>query len=131
MSSLVYSLPTLSDMRARVQDVFEKRACLFQLRAGRAILERRDTILIAPTGVGKTLAFWMPLVFNNGGILLVITALNILGAQNQLELEAAGITAKAVTAENATDELYKVSTFSSRMPVAHDLFRSLRQLSVA
>ncbi|KAF8587808.1 hypothetical protein K439DRAFT_1299193, partial [Ramaria rubella] len=62
----------------------------------------RDLILIAPTGSGKTLPFWMPLLFNDGGITVVIMALNVLGAQNQRDLEAAGIQVTAVTAESTT-----------------------------
>jgi hypothetical protein len=65
-------------------------------------------VLVAPTGAGKTLTFWMLLLFNNNSIFVVVMALNILGAQNEGELEVARIKATAVTAENATDQLYKM-----------------------
>ncbi|KAF8582219.1 hypothetical protein K439DRAFT_1301937, partial [Ramaria rubella] len=60
--------------------------CDFQLHAALALLQRYSLILIAPTSAGKTLPFWMPLLFNSGGITVVITSLNILGAQNQRDL---------------------------------------------
>ncbi|KAF8589053.1 hypothetical protein K439DRAFT_1305882, partial [Ramaria rubella] len=69
--------------------------CDFQLHVGLALLEPCELILIAPTGAGKTLTFWMPVLFNNGGITMVITTLNVLGAQNQRDLETAGIKATA------------------------------------
>ena len=48
-------------------------------------LEQKDTIL--PTGSGKTLMFWIPLLFNSDGIIIIVTALNILGDKNVTELE--------------------------------------------
>ncbi|KIJ53200.1 hypothetical protein M422DRAFT_202163, partial [Sphaerobolus stellatus SS14] len=64
-------------------------------------------IFVASTGSGKTLPSWIPCLFNDGGVTVVITALNILGEQNKSELEAAGIKAVSVTAPNASVELYK------------------------
>jgi superfamily II DNA helicase RecQ len=49
MSSLVYKIPTLSELCAKVQEVFHRRPCDFQLRAALTLLQRRDLILIAPT----------------------------------------------------------------------------------
>lgn len=59
--------------------------------------------------MGKTLTFWMPLLFRPLGILLVITPLNILGKQNVEILEKAGIDGIFILAGTATDENFWVS----------------------
>ncbi|TFY60048.1 hypothetical protein EVG20_g7563 [Dentipellis fragilis] len=66
-----------------------------------------DIISIAATGDGKTLTFWLPLLFNLNGILIVITALNQLGSQNERELRNLNISAIAIDADNATPETFK------------------------
>ncbi|KIJ09268.1 hypothetical protein PAXINDRAFT_164396 [Paxillus involutus ATCC 200175] len=60
-----------------------------------------------PTGAGKTLTFWIPLLFNGNGISIIITALNGLGDQNIAELQRLAIPAVNVTGQNATDKLFK------------------------
>jgi superfamily II DNA helicase RecQ len=74
-----------------------------------AILKHdKDIISIAATGAGKTLTFWMPLLFKKDGIQVIITPLNILGKQNILSLEVIGISGITVTAKNATKWTFKV-----------------------
>jgi superfamily II DNA helicase RecQ len=77
--------------------------CKFQLQCAQAQLDRKDVITIAPTGAGKTLTFWIPLLFNHDGIVVLITALNGLGDQNITELQQLGISAVNLTGANATD----------------------------
>ncbi|TFK20132.1 hypothetical protein FA15DRAFT_552275, partial [Coprinopsis marcescibilis] len=68
--------------------------CVFQTRDALNQLENKnDCVTIARTGLGKTLTFWMPLLFNGGGIKIVVTALNVLGEQNVAELARLGIRA--------------------------------------
>ena len=51
--------------------------------------------------MGKTLTFWMPLLFFPAGyIQVVITPLNLLGTQNVESLEKAGMKAIFVTTSN-------------------------------
>ena len=69
----------------------------------------KDIISIVATGSGKTLTFWMPLLFKKDGIQIVITPLNILGKQNVKSLVKMGIQGITVTAENATMQTFKVS----------------------
>ncbi|KAF8873330.1 hypothetical protein CPB84DRAFT_1690839, partial [Gymnopilus junonius] len=73
--------------------------CEFQARDAIAQLERKDCITLARTGSGKTLTFWAPLLFNENGIIIVVTALNILGDQNAAELAGLCISAVNITAE--------------------------------
>lgn len=102
---------------ARIRDLIErkmgKRPCWFQVQVAQGLyIRRRDVVGISATGSGKTLSFWMPLLMaledGRDVMTVVITPLNILGKQNVADLEGAGIPAIAVSAENATSEVFKV-----------------------
>ncbi|TDL14250.1 hypothetical protein BD410DRAFT_809883 [Rickenella mellea] len=80
----------------------------FQIDVCKAILEGSDCILDVPTGVGKTLAFWLPLLhFWQPGItaahsqkmVLVISPLTALMQSQATELNKTGIPAVAICAE--------------------------------
>jgi superfamily II DNA helicase RecQ len=102
-------LPSFDEIRRRTQAVLGYRPCLWQIHIVEAILKRdKDIISIAATGSGKTLTFWMPLLFKNEGIQIIVTPLNILGKQNIDSLTACGIRGVTVTAENATKYTFKV-----------------------
>ncbi|KAF8883921.1 hypothetical protein CPB84DRAFT_1686093, partial [Gymnopilus junonius] len=90
-----------------VKEVFGITPCEFQARDAIAQLDRKDCITLAHTGSGKTLTFWAPLLFNDNGIIIMVTALNILGDQNAAELAGLCISAVNITAETATDSLFK------------------------
>ncbi|KAH9032208.1 P-loop containing nucleoside triphosphate hydrolase protein, partial [Lactarius hengduanensis] len=62
---------------------------------------------LAPTGSGKTLTFWIPLLFNEDGITIVITPLIVLGEKNVKELLDVSITAINLTTTSASDETFK------------------------
>ncbi|KAI0052949.1 P-loop containing nucleoside triphosphate hydrolase protein, partial [Auriscalpium vulgare] len=96
-------LPSLSNIRDKTTQVFGKRPCLWQLKAVEGILKGdRDVVCISGTGSGKTLTFWMPLLFRGDGIQLVVSPLKILGKQNVDELAAKGIRAITINAKTAT-----------------------------
>ena len=69
---------SLSDIRSLTQSTFHHYPCLWQAKTVEAILKRdRDVVIIAGTGMGKTLTFWMPLLFFPVGyIQVVITPLH-------------------------------------------------------
>ena len=103
-------VPSIDEIRSRTLETFGKRPCLWQAHICEAILNGdRDIISIAGTGMGKTLTFWMPLLFRPLGILLVITPLNILGKQNVATLEKAGIEGIFISARTAMEENFRVS----------------------
>jgi len=84
---------------------------LWQIQAVHTILKGdQDVVSIAATGSGKTLTFWMPLLFHPQGIQIVVTPLNILGTQNVENLRQLGIHAIALNGETATTENFKVWT---------------------
>jgi len=52
----------------------------------------RDVVSIAGTGMGKTLTFWMSLLFRpHGSVQIIVTPLNILGKQNVATLNKASL----------------------------------------
>ena len=72
--------------------------------------------------MGKTLTFWMPLLFFPTGHIhwqVVITPLNLpsLGRQNVELLEKAGMKAIFIGADTATSENFLVSQFLRRLPL--------------
>ncbi|KAF8152224.1 P-loop containing nucleoside triphosphate hydrolase protein [Crassisporium funariophilum] len=97
-------IPTLSEIRETTQRKFGVRPCLWQFKVVEAILRGdKDVVSIAGTGMGKTLTFWMPLLFcAPGSIQVVVTPLNILGKQNVESLEMAGFKAISISANSAT-----------------------------
>ncbi|KAG2337004.1 hypothetical protein BDR05DRAFT_895890, partial [Suillus weaverae] len=77
--------------------------CLWQLKVAHMLLQcNQDVLCIARTGMGKTLGFWIPLLFCNNSIQLVITPLTLLGKQNATSLVKAGICTIAINVEMAT-----------------------------
>jgi hypothetical protein len=73
-------IPSFDEIRSKIFKSFGKSPCVWQVRVCEQVLHRdRDIISIAGTGMGKTLMFWMPLIFRPQGIQLIVTPLNILG----------------------------------------------------
>jgi superfamily II DNA helicase RecQ len=99
---------TLEAMRQAVNNRFGFSPCTWQLEAALTQLERRDLITLAPTGSGKTLTFWIPLLFNGDGIIIVVTPLVVLGDKNIAELSDVFIPAINLTTESALDDTFKV-----------------------
>lgn len=103
------SVPQLSEIRERTQQNFGVRPCLWQLKVAEALLKGQDVICTAGTGMGKTLGFWIPLLFRADGMQIIVTPLNLLGKQNAESLAKAGIQAIAFNSETATHANIAVS----------------------
>jgi superfamily II DNA helicase RecQ len=103
--------PSLEEIRQQTLKVFHVRPCLWQLKVVEAILQGEKHIMsIAGTGMGKTLTFWMPLLFQPpGSIIIVVTPLNGLGKQNVASLEKAGLKSVFICGDTATAENFRVS----------------------
>ena len=78
----------------------------WQAKAVEAVLKHdQDDIIIAGTGMRKTLTFWMPLFFFPAGhIQVMITPLNVLGKPNVALLQKVGMKATFIGADTATSE---------------------------
>ena len=105
---------SIEDIRNLVKRKFEKRPCWVQVKIALALYAGKDVIGCAATGSGKTLSFWIPLLkaLEEGmdKMTIVVTPLNLLGKQNVQLLENAGLSAVAVSCENANPETFKVKS---------------------
>ena len=102
------ALPSLDEMREAVNKCFGFVPCTWQLKAALTQLGQRDLVTLAPTGSGKTLTFWIPLLFNGDGITIVITPLIVLGEKNVKELSDVSIAAINLTTTSTSEEAFKV-----------------------
>ncbi|KAJ6496925.1 P-loop containing nucleoside triphosphate hydrolase protein, partial [Mycena vulgaris] len=92
-----------AEIRAKAIVHLGYQLCLWQIKVVEAILKRDGNVVcISATGSGKTLTFWLPLLFRADGIQLVISPLNILGDQNVAQLAGMGIKSISITSETAT-----------------------------
>jgi len=96
------------EVQRQVQEVFGFQPCLWQILVVRAVLTGEDVITVAPTGSGKSLTYWIPLLYIKHGITVVVTPLKLLGVQFVEMLGGKGISAISITAANATNELFEV-----------------------
>ena len=96
------------EVQRDIEKVFGYKPCLWQIRVVRAILNGGDVITIAPTGSGKSLTYWMPLLYIKYGITVVVTPLKLLGTQFVKMLGYHGISAVSITVANATNKLFEV-----------------------
>ena|ERR1700678_3918817 len=53
---------TVQEIQNLVQGKFGKRPCWYQVKTALALYAGKDVIGCAPTGAGKTLSFWIPLL---------------------------------------------------------------------
>ena len=100
-------------IRYLVNNKFGKVACWWQVQIALALYEGKDVIGVAPTGAGKTLTFWLPILMalNDGHqdkISFVVTSLNLLWKQNVQALEKAGIRAIAISSKNSNTGIFDV-----------------------
>ena len=83
------------------------RPCLWQIKVVRKILVLDDVTTIAATSSGKSLTYWMPLLFVKHGIVVLVTPLKFLGKQFKNVLAKNAVSAVSVTAANTTNELFE------------------------
>ncbi|KAI6006039.1 P-loop containing nucleoside triphosphate hydrolase protein [Pisolithus albus] len=101
-------IPSVEDIRNKTIASFGKRPCLWQVRVTQAFLKgSQDIVCIAGTSMGKTLTFWMPLLFRPKALQIIVTPLNQLGKQQVNCLEGVGLRAIAINADTASEENYK------------------------
>ncbi|KAA1479219.1 P-loop containing nucleoside triphosphate hydrolase protein [Dentipellis sp. KUC8613] len=102
------NIPSIDEIREQTKTSFGVNPCLWQAEVAQAVLRRdKDIISVSGTGSGKTITFWIPLLFRSRGIQIVVTPLNILGKQQVDQLAKVGIRAVALSGETATHEKYK------------------------
>ena len=103
------SIPSIDEIRNKALFLLQKRPCKWQADICQAVLEgNRDIISIAGTGAGKTLTFWLPLLFRPNGVQIVVTPLNILGQQNIDTLAKVGVKGIFISAKTASKQIFSV-----------------------
>ena len=105
---LSQAFPPLMSFAQRQKRSSAKSHVFFQCRLGTAQLEGHNIISIAATGSGKTLSYLITIPFSGGKIIILVSALNVLGEQFVAEMEKAGYPAISVTAENDNDRTFMV-----------------------
>lgn len=114
-------VPSLEALRALTLKRFGKNACNFQLEFAQALLEGKKHVLLqAGCGMGKTLGFWIPLLANPTGLLVVVSPLTLLGDQHANDLKKVGIKAVNVDADTIIERLgiFEVRIFVTATPLA-------------
>ncbi|KXN91906.1 ATP-dependent DNA helicase Q-like 4A [Leucoagaricus sp. SymC.cos] len=92
---------------------FNLRPCIFQTKVARGIYSGKNVIACAPTGFGKTLSFWIPMLMAKAERqkrqkIILVSPLNLLAQQNVECLEQAGFRAILLTGETFSFELLKI-----------------------
>ena len=77
-----------------------------------ALYAKKNVVEIAATGAGKTLSFWIALLMvleeGEDKMIFVVAPLNLLGKLNVEALDKAGLSAIAISSENANPATFKV-----------------------
>lgn len=92
--------------RQLLKNKFDQRD--FQLDASVSIACGRDTVLIAPTGAGKTLVLAMPLLYHTAKTSLVISPLHALETDQVKKMNAMGIPSLMIDTIDLPDKEYRV-----------------------
>ena len=88
MAGLLHTMPKSDEeVQRQVEEVFGFKPCLWQICVVRTVLAGEDVITVAPTGSGKSLTYWIPLLYINHGITVVVNPLKLLGTQFAQMLE--------------------------------------------
>ncbi|KAG1764632.1 hypothetical protein EDD22DRAFT_775815 [Suillus occidentalis] len=99
----LFETHSLSEIHLCTLQKFGICPCLWQLKVVHVLLQgNKDILYIAGTGMGKTLGFWIPLLFPINAVQLVVTPLNLFGKQNATSLANAGILTIAINVETAS-----------------------------
>ncbi|KAJ3519119.1 hypothetical protein NMY22_g13345 [Coprinellus aureogranulatus] len=102
-------IPSVDEIRKIAEEKWGIRPCLWQCEVVQAILRRDgDVISISGTGSGKTLTFWLPLLFRpDDWIQVIVTPLNLLGQQQVDNLVELGLKGIFICSETANEANWK------------------------
>ncbi|ESK95783.1 hypothetical protein Moror_12395 [Moniliophthora roreri MCA 2997] len=120
MASQCHSMPEKDqDAQEAVRNRISVHPCIWQLRVVRStcILEGNDVITIAPTGMGKSLTFWMPLLFTEKSVMILVVLLKTLGSQFADKLNEKLKMPAVIVTKNITDDVLFLE--HSQVEVSH------------
>ncbi|TFY52572.1 hypothetical protein EVG20_g10496 [Dentipellis fragilis] len=100
----------------------------WQLDIAESLVLGMDCELIASTGAGKTIPFVLPLFYQSGKIIIIISPLNALEEDQARRFRALGVSAQAVNGTMYTDALQKVQLAPSHtLSIQHAFLTYARQ----
>lgn len=99
-------LPTIADIRALATQRLGFPPCFWQLQLSQILLQRKQTVVIstAATGSGKSVTFWLPLLYEPGRITFIVVPLKQLGQQLANVAASYGLASVNVTRETLMEE---------------------------
>ncbi|KAF8152274.1 P-loop containing nucleoside triphosphate hydrolase protein [Crassisporium funariophilum] len=128
IESPIVPSPTHGWTVKRIRDLtmrkFGKRACWYQIKTALALYKKKDVIGCTPTGVGKTMSFWIPLLMaledGEDEMSMVVTPLNLLGKQNVKAIENGNYCVVVMNPEilmgsEEVDRLWKKTAVTKRL----------------
>ena len=66
------------EVQREVEESMERtgtQLCIWQIEVIHMVLEGKDVIMIAATGSGKSLPYWMPLLYIKSGIVIISSSI--------------------------------------------------------
>lgn len=112
------NVPSIEEIKKRALQYFKLNPCLWQGDAATVQIKGKHALVIVPTGGGKSLAIWLPLLFETDTIIIMITPLNALANQHAKWLNEHNIPALSFNSESNTKDNIKVSL--SQISVSDD-----------
>jgi superfamily II DNA helicase RecQ len=100
---------TREEIKQKIFDIIGIKPCHWQVDAALAQLSHKDVVVIAPTGMGKTLAFLIPVLIDSSRSIIIVSPLTTLSEQHATSLVEKGVSAIALSKENFTEETLSVS----------------------
>lgn len=95
------SLPSVWDIKALATQKLGFPPCRWQLELAQALLKREQQVIFstAATCAGKSVTFWLPLLYERNGVTFVIVPLKQLGQQLADDAASYGFSSINVTRE--------------------------------
>jgi len=104
----------------------------FQLDAATAIAQGKDTVLIAPTGSGKTLVLAMPLLYHKDKLSIVVSPLQALETDQVEKMNELGISSLLVDTVDLSNPTIKACVcFFGLCFSPHAKVRTSKQANIA
>jgi len=117
--------PTNDEIRQKTLEKFGKWPCMLQIKVCSELLKKKKHVICsASTGFGKTLTFMMPLIFDEDGVIIVVTALNVLGMQSVKILQSAGIDGIAISGATNNEKSFEVGNLHLPKQAFIDIYTS-------
>lgn len=98
-------LPTIAEIQALSEEKLGAKACIWQAEVCQALLGGQPIVLsTAATGAGKTMTFWLPMLYEESGISVIVVPLKDLGDQLASQASSLGMTSVSIKRETLQED---------------------------